>query len=196
MTRAMLFASAAVAVLAGSANAQRALFDSPRLAQAPARSFAQPPGAPASENAPSDLAPQLNTGVAALDDPATFLPKRAVELSVDIRPSPGAIPEEPKGDYIGGPQSRAELYRGEERPFVWTASGMNRTPIYFDDPRVERHGMVAHRLIQPAASVVRFYGTFPLLPALMVIEPPCNVRYCLGEGRWGLGISERFATPY
>ena len=197
VTRWMLWCAIAQTAFVGAAAAQGTagrLFESPRLAQAPAA----PPGAltPSDPLVPSDLAPQFQTGVAALDDPATFLPKRATELSVNIRPSEGALPEEPVGDYIGGAQSRAELYRGDLRAFTWKASGMHRTPTYFDDPRVERHGIVAHPLIQPAASAARFYATVPLLPALLVLEPPCHVRYCLGEGRWSIGASERFATPY
>lgn len=187
-----ILGTAVLATGAATAGAQapgRMLFDSPRLAQAP--ELGDPPLA-----APSDLAPQYSTGVEALDDPATFMPKRATELQIDIRPSEGDLPEPPASEYIGGAGARAELYRGEDRTFFWSASRMRRTPIYFDDPRTERFGLTANPLVQPGLSAARFYATFPALPVLMAIDPPCRVHYTLGEGRWSLGRLERYATPY
>lgn len=52
-------------------------------------------------------------------------------------------------------------------------------PLYFEDANLERCGYSLGR-IQPVVSAIHFFGTAPLIPYKMVVEPPDENVYSLG----------------
>jgi len=65
------------------------------------------------------------------------------------------------------------------------ASNLRHRPLYFEDATLERYGQSYHPLVQPAASGVRFFLTFPMLPYAMVVNPPRPAISTLGYFRPG-----------
>ena len=58
--------------------------------------------------------------------------------------------------------------------FCWTPSELAYQPLYFDDVPLERYGQTACPLLQPAISGALFFGTVPLMPYKMIVDPPCE----------------------
>jgi hypothetical protein len=54
-------------------------------------------------------------------------------------------------------------------------------PLYFQDVGLERYGHVA--CLQPAVSAVKFFGTVPILPYKIGLDPPWACVHTLGYGR-------------
>jgi hypothetical protein len=69
--------------------------------------------------------------------------------------------------------------------FQWCASELVHRPLYFDDIPLERYGQTACPVLQPALSGARFFATIPLLPAKMIVDPPCSCVYSYGLYRPG-----------
>jgi hypothetical protein len=89
----------------------------------------------------------------------------------------------------------AEQMRGElpmllqDRPYepwnyYWTATAFAHQPLYFEEVNVERYGHNAGCL-QPAFSMVHFFGTIPILPYKMGQDHPRECVYTLGHSRPG-----------
>lgn len=68
--------------------------------------------------------------------------------------------------------------------YHWVAPGLCHRPLYFEEPNLERHGRTYHCL-QPIVSGVHFFGTVPILPYRMVVEPCHDCNYTYGHRRPG-----------
>jgi hypothetical protein len=69
--------------------------------------------------------------------------------------------------------------------YTWKASGMCYKPLYFEDVALERHGHSWGPLLQPVMSGAHFFGTLPILPYKMGVDPPWECVYPLGHYRPG-----------
>jgi hypothetical protein len=67
----------------------------------------------------------------------------------------------------------------------WTPSELAYHPLYFDDVPLERYGQTACPVVQPVLSGARFFGTLPILPYRMCIDPPCSCVWAYGMYRPG-----------
>ena len=80
----------------------------------------------------------------------------------------------------------ADLPRGwSELGFTWEAPGLRHFPLYFEDAPLERYGQTVSPWLQPAISAAKFYGTIPLLPYTMALNPPLEHVFTLGYYRPG-----------
>lgn len=70
--------------------------------------------------------------------------------------------------------------------YYWQASGFCHQPLYFEEVNLERYGYTCKcQCLQPVCSAAHFFGTVPLLPYMMVTQPPCSCQYTLGYYRPG-----------
>jgi hypothetical protein len=69
--------------------------------------------------------------------------------------------------------------------YQWKAPSMCNKPLYFEDPQLERYGHDWGPVLQPIMSGVHFFGTVPILPYKMGLEPPQECIYTLGYYRPG-----------
>jgi len=102
------------------------------------------------------------------------------ELTVDIAPSKGDVPQECP--------LFVDLYEPRlwcNSLYMWKASSLCHKPLYFEQVALERYGHTWHPLIQPWVSGAHFFGTIPILPYKMGIEDPCECVYALGYYRPG-----------
>jgi hypothetical protein len=105
---------------------------------------------------------------------------------------------------IGGGRTPLEFRSAEETPITdlpesglerdsrWMASQYQFAaantfshPRYFEDRMLERHGHERFPALQPMVSGARFFATFPMLPYLMTVRPPCEFESQLGYFRPG-----------
>jgi hypothetical protein len=69
--------------------------------------------------------------------------------------------------------------------YTWITPVFYHKPLYFEQPNLERYGIGTHRLLQPAASSIHFFGSIPLLPYKVLTQHPCEKYYTLGNRRPG-----------
>lgn len=69
--------------------------------------------------------------------------------------------------------------------YLWKASGLCHKPLYFEQEQLERYGHTAGPVLQPIVSGAHFFGTLPILPYKMGLEPPQECIYTLGHYRPG-----------
>lgn len=69
--------------------------------------------------------------------------------------------------------------------FPWLASGLYHGPLYFEEIGPERYGVSAGCVLQPVLSAGHFVGSTVTLPVQLVVEPPCQCQYALGDLRPG-----------
>jgi hypothetical protein len=69
--------------------------------------------------------------------------------------------------------------------FLWVPSNIFYSPLYFEDPALERSGHSHGPLLQPLASVSRFGVQLVGLPYQMALDPPHRRVYPLGFHRPG-----------
>ncbi|MGH7128828.1 MAG: hypothetical protein ACREIV_09680 [Planctomycetaceae bacterium] len=111
------------------------------------------------------------------------------DLRIDIRGSAGLTPESaanPAAEefsrygVVFAPQGDVREWLAHT--FHGQASSFCHRPLYFEELYVERYG---HSLghLQPFASAAHFYGTVPLLPYKMWIEPPWECVYTMHHMR-------------
>jgi hypothetical protein len=106
--------------------------------------------------------------------------KHISELTTNITPAEGELPHDcPLGNATFQPREFSPL------TFHWTASSLCHKPLYFEDVQLERYGHMGGPLVQPVASFVNFFGTFPILPYKMGLETPNECMYTLGYYRPG-----------
>lgn len=81
---------------------------------------------------------------------------------------------------------------GTDRDTQWIATNYSFAaantfshPRYFEDRMLERHGHERFPHLQPLVSGARFFATFPMLPYLMTVRPPCECESQLGYFRSG-----------
>lgn len=102
-----------------------------------------------------------------------------------------AVSGEAPDDVVAAPSPPEQLVGGHEvrrgfadSMYFWQASNMVHRPLYFEQRYVERYG-ANFGPMQPVASGVQFAADTALLPAKMLIHPPCECVYSLGYGRPG-----------
>lgn len=69
--------------------------------------------------------------------------------------------------------------------FTWEATDFQHSPLYFEDPALERYGHTYPEWLQPFASTARFSVQLVGLPYQMAIDPPDKCMYTLGWYRPG-----------
>jgi len=69
--------------------------------------------------------------------------------------------------------------------YTWKASGLCHKPLYFEEEALERYGHSTGPLSQPLVSAAHFFGTIPVLPYKMGMDPPGECKYALGYYRPG-----------
>ena len=102
--------------------------------------------------------------------------------------SEGVVPPDSAGrvfDPNGQPATFARNDWQNEMGFHWTASGVWRYPLYFEDVMLERHGHSRHPLAQPFVSGARFAGGIAALPYNMTLDPMRAPTSALGYYRPG-----------
>jgi hypothetical protein len=67
--------------------------------------------------------------------------------------------------------------------YTWKASALCHKPLYFEQVQMERYGHTLGPLLDPIISGAHFFGTLPILPYKMGIEPPTECIYPLGYYR-------------
>ena len=111
-------------------------------------------------------------------------PLRDISFNIGVSgeaPANVAAPSSRPDQTVGG----REVRRGfADSMYYWQASNMVHRPLYFEQLYVERYG-ANFGPMQPIASGVQFAADTALLPAKMVIHPPCECVYSLGYGRPG-----------
>ena len=106
--------------------------------------------------------------------------KRIGDITNNITPEAGEFPREcGLGDSVFEPRAWALT------TFTWKASALCHKPLYFEEMALERYGHSTGPLTQPFVSGAHFFGTLPILPYLMGVEPPCECIYDLGYYRPG-----------
>ena len=110
------------------------------------------------------------------------------EVSVSIAPPPGELPADlaiSRFAQAGEIHPPAVCYRDwSPMEYNWEASALCHGPLYFEELNLERYGYT-WGVWQPAVSAVHFFGTIPLLPYKMVVQPPHECIYTLGYYRPG-----------
>jgi hypothetical protein len=69
--------------------------------------------------------------------------------------------------------------------YMWKASGLCSKPLYFEQVQLERYGHDWGPVLQPFVSGAHFFGTIPILPYKMGLQPPNECDYSLGYYRPG-----------
>lgn len=69
--------------------------------------------------------------------------------------------------------------------YMWKASGLCNKPLYFEQVQLERYGHDWGPVLQPFVSGAHFFGTIPILPYKMGLQPPNECDYSLGYYRPG-----------
>jgi hypothetical protein len=112
--------------------------------------------------------------------------RRVTDVILDIRPTEGALPEDPAAsEFARKAQSDPRQYDGVE-PIVcsYTPWTICFRPLYFEEVGLERYGMKC-RFIQPAVSGVHFFSSVALLPYKMRVRPPRSCVCSNGFSRVG-----------
>ncbi|MDR2169364.1 MAG: hypothetical protein LBP59_04410 [Planctomycetaceae bacterium] len=102
------------------------------------------------------------------------------EISCDIKPRPGVLPEECPLTY--------EPYTGRhfrQTCFQWKASALCTKGAYFENVQLDRYGHSVCPLLEPVISGAKFFTTIPLLPYKAGLTPPNECVYTLGHYRVG-----------
>jgi hypothetical protein len=102
------------------------------------------------------------------------------EISCDIKPRPGRLPDECPLAY--------EPYSGRQFSqtcFQWKASAVCTKGAYFEDVQLERYGHSVCPLLEPVISGAKFFTTIPILPYKAGLTLPDECVYTLGHYRVG-----------
>lgn len=71
------------------------------------------------------------------------------------------------------------------RTVHWRPTNFFHQPLYFDDQPLERYGQSICPTLQPIISGAKFFGTLPILPYKMGLNPYCECVSTLGYYRPG-----------
>ncbi|MDR0392210.1 MAG: hypothetical protein LBH59_09915 [Planctomycetaceae bacterium] len=102
------------------------------------------------------------------------------EISCDIKPRPGKLPNECP--------LTTEPYTGrnfQQTCFQWKASAVCTKGAYFENVQLERYGHSSCPELEPIISGVKFFTTIPILPYKAGLTPPDECVYTLGHYRVG-----------
>lgn len=69
--------------------------------------------------------------------------------------------------------------------YTWKASALCHKPLYFEQVSAERYGHSWGPVLDPVVGTAHFFGTIPLLPYMMGVDPICECQYPLGYYRPG-----------
>jgi len=72
-----------------------------------------------------------------------------------------------------------------DETYMWKASALCHKPLYFEDEGLERYGHSWGPCLDPLVSGAHFFGTLPVLPYCMGVNPPNECMYALGNYRPG-----------
>ena len=129
---------------------------------------------------PSSSPRRLPPSPAARVDMESPALKSIDEISIDISPSGGRLPEGPEL------QRTPLLPRDWSRTITnWEASKLHQKPLYFEEVKLERYGHTCRPCLQPAVSAAHFFLSVPVLPYKMGLYPPRECIYTLGYYRPG-----------
>ena len=124
------------------------------------------------------LAKAPNLQDEACPDPSELKP--IGEITNDISAEAGEFPPEcDLGEAVYEPRQWAMT------TYTWKASGLCHKPLYFEQVGLERYGHSAGPVLQPFISGAHFFGTIPILPYKIGLEPPGECIYALGYYRPG-----------
>ena len=146
--------------------------------------------ADAKESEPASKDEEAENGAEAPADDGLYEDglKSIHDLTADIRPEEGEMPE----DAAAAKFSREGQVRhapGTNRPwplyeFWWEAPAVAHRSLCFEEVNLERYGY-SYGLAQPLLSGAHFFGKIPALPYLMTAESPRDYVYTLGHYRPG-----------
>lgn len=115
-----------------------------------------------------------------------------VSIAPQLRDEEGKLLQLPTNYGAAWLQEVGSLHQpiGESRPWAlqsvqYAASGFVHRPLYFEEINLERYGHNFGPCIQPFVSAGAFFGRAPLLPYMMVADPPHDYQYSLGYYRPG-----------
>jgi len=117
---------------------------------------------------------------------AQFKPLRKIKIELD--PPPGDLPIDCSKQLFADPAERfpgGDLRPWAEVEFTWVPTELAHQPLYFDDVPLERYGQSVAPLFQPICSGARFFGTLPVLPYKVALDPPHSLVSTLGYYRPG-----------
>lgn len=181
LARHLLGALLLLVASASAAEREPAIFSAHSSRWRPQPAVPVVPSAPQSTpTAPQPVAEQVSAVPA-------IPPQRPLsDISIDIRPQPGDEPANVAGRYFAGPPLAGNTDRGwAEFTHAWEAPGLYHLPLYFEDVALERYGHSDCPFFQPVVSAAWFFGTVPLLPYQMGLEPPLEHVHALGYYRPG-----------
>lgn len=141
---------------------------------------------------PTLTTPTARNAEEILSPPAANIIRRdlaplAAELP-DTTPREGLLPPDAAESIFDRQTAGSPQFRGgdwQKQTVCWKASELRHRPVYFEDTMLERHGQTRRPAVQTALSGARFFGTFPVLPYAMTVEPAGVATSTLGHFRPG-----------
>lgn len=152
----------------------------------PARIHAQPPGLqPAVEAAPGPLAASGTTWNDVDLDQLLNRPLNASQSMTKLHIDRTFIED-------GGIAETTRLQFGDGAPYLWDSKGYSwhsaafcYSPLYFEQPNLERYGQGPGKTLAPTVSAARFVGQLTTLPLAVFCTPPWTKSCTLGHQRPG-----------
>ncbi len=144
------------------------------------------------EELPVDAPPER------LPDSQSWAMKPIGDVTLNIATPPGELPENVAPPYMASAgqytdQSNLEA-SGWSYGYYWQASAFCHGPLYFEEVNLERYGYSCG-ILQPAVSAAHFFGTLPVLPYKMAVNPPGTCIYTLGQPRPGSNTPFQLHRP-
>lgn len=124
-----------------------------------------------------------------------FVPKPMSSLTTNIAFPEGALPANVALECaidVGVVTDPRLEYGWSQFDFHWAATCLCHRPLYFEDVNAERYGYTVSRFFQPVISGAKFFLTVPALPYKMVVDPPHECIYTLGNYRPGSCVPWRY----
>lgn len=76
-------------------------------------------------------------------------------------------------------------YQWSPSGYCWQSPAFCYSPLYFEQPNLERYGNSTFPLLAPAVSATYFFGQVTFLPIRSLIQPPWSASCTLGHHRPG-----------
>ncbi len=108
-------------------------------------------------------------------EPSDPLQRSIRSISLDITAPAGSMPPNPAATrYESNPLlSSSEPRPWQEEVYFWESPIFCHRPLYFEEERLERDGLVRFPMIRPAISGAHFFASCAALPYQTVMYPPC-----------------------
>ena len=113
--------------------------------------------------------------------------RQVADVSLDIRPTEGAMPEDLAAAKFADEPTIDETFPSDLPPDIFcshTPWTFCYRPLYFEDIKLERYGANVGNL-QTGLSGVRFFGSILVLPYKMTVRPPRSCQCSNGFSRCG-----------